>query len=100
MINVENNGANIEIKGLVMNGKERTATLYKRMTDSNGDIFYLYSIPELGIRLSEVIAQSPENAVAEVLHTIRTRMESIVEDAKANIELLDEKVTMREVVIK
>ena len=96
MINVENNGANIEIKGLVMNGKERTATLYKRMTDSNGDIFY----PELGIRLSEVIAQSPENAVAEVLHTIRTRMESIVEDAKANIELLDEKVTMREVVIK
>ncbi len=97
MINVETNGANITIKGLIMNGKERSATLYKRMTDSNGQSYYLYSMPELGIRLSEIVAPTPENAIAQALYNVRERMNSIVKDAEENIKLLDSKIAMSQV---
>lgn len=96
MINVENTGNQIQIKGLMMNGESKSATLYKRMVDSNGQTYYMYSMPELGIRLSEVIASSPENAVSQVLYKVRERMNSIVKDAEENIKLLDQKIIMFE----
>ena len=97
MLNVTNNGAQIQISGLIMNGTEKSATLYSRMKDSDGQIHYMYQIPELGIRLSEIIAPSPENAVSQALLVIKNRMKTIVEDAEKNIGLINDKVRIEEI---
>lgn len=84
MLTWEDNGNNLTLKGLVMNGKESSLTVYMRYENN-----YIFSCNELGIGLKLVEAPSVEETKKIVLTIVKDRLKSLIFDISENLSTLD-----------
>lgn len=81
---VNETGSHHTLSGLMMNGTEGSIIVHKRY-----DCNYIFSCPELGIRLKLVEAQTSDELRDMVLAIVKERMISIAADIYNNISLID-----------
>ena len=84
MLKWEKSAANFELSGLMMNGKESSIIVYQRYENN-----YIFSCPELGIRLKLVEANSSEELKDIVISIVKDRLNSLIMDISNNIDLIN-----------
>lgn len=83
MIRFIDNGHNIILEGIIINGRESSAIIYPRAGR------YLFSCESLGVRLKDIEAESFEALKKCVLTIIKERLDAMVYDIAANKLLLE-----------
>lgn len=84
MLKWEKNVANFTLSGLMMNGKESSIVVYERYQNN-----YIFSCPELGIRLKLVQAESSEELKNIVISIVKERLNSLISDISNNLDLIN-----------
>jgi len=84
MIRFIDNGHNIVLEGIIINGRESSAIIYPRAGR------YLFSCESLGVRLKDIEADSFDALKKCVLTIIKERLDAMVYDIAANKLLLEE----------